>query len=128
MKPKEKKVSARGGGGAVTRGFSPSPSSSSESSEECSDSTISSTATPVVLAKKIKKMVMKMDRKADMLQQIKQELKYLEVLVKEHTGGSYAEKYKDLLVLRSSSSPQPPALMPPKLRTRDRMPVGLRTK
>ena len=93
-------------------GFSPSPSSRSDSAEECSDSTISSTASPVAVAKKIKKMLKKMDRKADkshqkiigMLGQIKEELKYLEVLVQdraasgEHAGGGYTEKYKDLVV------------------------------
>jgi hypothetical protein len=49
---------------------------------------------------------MKMDRKADkrdkkimgMLKHIKQELKYVQVLVKEHAVDGYAEKYKDLVV------------------------------
>jgi hypothetical protein len=116
VKPKAKKVSARDEGGAVARGFSPilSPSSESfEESEECSDSTISSTASPVALAKKIKNMVKKMNRKADkrdqkidksyrkiigMFGQIKEEFKYLEVLVKDRAVGGYDEKYKDLVV------------------------------
>jgi hypothetical protein len=111
------------GGGAV--GFSPSPSARSDSSKECSDSTINSTASPVApaspvaLAKEIKKMIKEMNRKADkrdqkikkshqmiigMLGQIKEEFKYLEVLVKdraasgEHVGGGYVEKYKALVV------------------------------
>jgi hypothetical protein len=96
-----KLVLARGRGGAVTRGFSPIPYSSSESSEECSDSTISSTASPVVLAKEIKKIVVKMDRKADkrdkkvmgMLKYIEQWVKYVELLVKGPTAvDGYAEK------------------------------------
>jgi hypothetical protein len=105
------------GGGAV--GFSPSPSPRSDPSKECSDSTINSTASPVALAKEIKKMIKKMNRKAaerdqkiekshqkiiGMLGQIKEEFKYLEVLVKdraasgEHGWGGYVEKYKDLVV------------------------------
>jgi hypothetical protein len=116
VKPKAKKVSGRGGGRAVTRGFSPIPSPSSESfegSEECSDSTISSTASPVALAKKIKNMVQKMNKKTDKLDQkidksfqkvfgmfgqIKEGFKYLEVLVKDRAVGGYEEKYKDLVV------------------------------
>ncbi len=51
-------------------------------------------------------MVMKMDRKADkrdkkiigMLKHMKQELKYVQVLVKDHAVDGYAEKYKDLVV------------------------------
>jgi uncharacterized protein YlbG (UPF0298 family) len=62
--------------------------------------TISSTASPVVLAKKFKKIVVKMDRKADkrdkkimgMLKYIKQELKYVQILVKEHAVDGYTEK------------------------------------
>ncbi len=75
-------------------GFSPSLSLRSDSAEECSDSTISSTASPVALAKKVKKMIRKMNRKAGkshqkiigMLGQIKEELKYLEVLVQERAA------------------------------------------
>jgi hypothetical protein len=98
-----KKVSARGGGRTVTRGFSPIPFASSELSDELSDSMISSTASPVVIAKVIKKIVVKMDKKADkrdkkimgMLKYIEQQVKYVDLLVEEPTAG-YTEKYKDI--------------------------------